>query len=249
MLDNLHLIASGKFDLLKRRSGCSDAEISEIFRTIKSFNPKPGLKFEISLSPIREPDLSVKETSDGWIVELNNSTLPSVTIEKEYAQSVRQKVVEKKDREFIQEKISEAKWLSKAIEKRNDTMIKVGTEIVRRQRSFLDKGIQFIKPMVLKDIADAVGMHESTISRVTTGSLMQTPQGTFELKLSLVLDYSKKIKNVRRQLIKYKIKKLILAEDPHNPISDDGLLCLQGITLARRTVAKYRKIENIPSSL
>ena len=252
VLDNLHLIASGKFDLLKRRSGCSDAEISEIFRTIKSFNPKPGLKFEISLSPIREPDLSVKETSDGWIVELNNSTLPSVTIEKEYAQSVRQKVVEKKDREFIQEKISEAKWLSKAIEKRNDTMIKVGTEIVRRQRLFLAKGIQFIRPMVLKDIADAVEMHESTISRVTTGSLMQTPQGTFELKAFFSVGLQQEDQECASATsIKYKIKKLILAEDPHNPISDDGIvemLAVEGITLARRTVAKYRKIENIPSS-
>ena len=252
VLDNLHLIANGKFDLLKRRSGCADAEISEIFKIIKSFNPKPGLKFEMDDIPIREPDLSVKATADGWIVELNNSTLPSVKIEKEYAQVVRKKVVEKKDREFIQEKISEAKWLAKAIEKRNDTMIKVGSEIVKRQQAFLERGLSYIKPMVLKDIAEAVDMHESTISRVTTGSLMQTPQGTLELKAFFSVGlHQEDQESASATSIKYKIKKLIEAEDASNPVSDDAIveiLSKEGVSLARRTVAKYRKIENIPSS-
>jgi RNA polymerase sigma-54 factor len=252
VLDNLHLIASGKFDLLKRRSGCSDPDLSEIFKTIKSFNPKPGLQFDSIDVPIREPDLSVKETEDGWIVELNNSTLPAVKVEKEYAQVVRKKVTEKKDREFIQDKIAEAKWLSKAIEKRNDTMIKVGSEIVKRQRSFLESGIQYIKPMVLKDIAEAVGMHESTISRVTTGSLMQTPQGTLELKAFFSVGLQQEDReSTSATSIKYKIKKLVETEDPCNPVSDDAIvetLSKEGITLARRTVAKYRKAQNIPSS-
>ena len=252
VLENLHLIASGKFDLIKRRSGCTDKEISEIFKIIKSFNPKPGLKFEVNEIPIREPDLNVNETADGWFVELNNSTLPTVKIEKEYAKSARRNVVEKKDREFIQEKISEAKWLSKAIEKRNDTMIKVGSEIVKRQQLFLEKGIQYIKPMVLKDIAEAVGMHESTISRVTTGSLMQTPQGTLELKAFFSIGLQQEDnESTSATSIKYKIKKLVDAEDPRSPISDDAIvdrLAQEAITLARRTVAKYRKAQNIPSS-
>ncbi len=252
VLDNLHLIAGGKFDLLKRRTGCSDADLSEIFKIIKSFNPKPGLKFEINDIPIREPDLNVKETEDGWSVELNNSTLPAVKVEKEYAQVVRKKVIEKKDREFIQDKIAEAKWLSKAIEKRNDTMIKVGSEIVKRQRSFLERGVQYIKPMVLKDIAEAVGMHESTISRVTTGSLMQTPQGTLELKAFFSVGLQQEDReSTSATSIKYKIKKLVETEDPCNPVSDDAIvekLSKEGIALARRTVAKYRKAENIPSS-
>ena len=252
VLDNLHLIANGKFDLLKRRSGCSDTELSDIFKIIKSFNPKPGLKFESNNIPIREPDLSVKETESGWIVELNNSTLPSVKVEKEYAKVVRKKVTEKKDRDFIQDKIAEAKWLSKAIEKRNDTMLKVGSEIVKRQSSFLEHGIQYVKPMILKDIAEAVGMHESTISRVTTGSLMQTPQGTLELKafFSIGLQQNDR-ESTSATSIKYKIKKLVETEDPCNPVSDDAIvekLSDEGIALARRTVAKYRKAENIPSS-
>ncbi len=252
VLDNLNLIANGKFDLLKRRSGCSASELSEIFKIIKSFNPKPGLKFESNNIPIREPDLSVKETESGWIVELNNSTLPSVKVEKEYAKVVRKKVTEKKDRDFIQDKIAEAKWLSKAIEKRNDTMLKVGSEIVKRQSSFLEQGIQYIKPMVLKDIAEAVGMHESTISRVTTGSLMQTPQGTLELKAFFSVGLKQEDRDsTSATSIKYKIKKLVDTEDPHNPISDDAIvekLSKEGIALARRTVAKYRKAESIPSS-
>ena len=253
VLENLHLIANGKFDLLKRRSGCSDSEISKAFKIIKSFDPKPGQKFEYSDAPIREPDLNVRESEDGWIVELNNSTLPDVKIEKEYAKNLRTQVKEKQDKEFIQEKISEAKWLTKAIEKRNDTMIKVGSEIVKRQKLFLEKGTQYIKPMVLKDIAEAVGMHESTISRVTTGSLIQTPQGTLELKafFSVGLQQDNEDGATSATSIKFKIKKLIESESPSNPVSDDAIveiLSKEGIVLARRTVAKYRKMENIPSS-
>ena len=159
--------------------------------------------------PIREPDLSVSETAEGWLVELNNSTMPAVKIEKDYAKLARNKVLEKREREFIQEKISEAKWLSKAIEKRNDTMIKVGSEIVKRQQLFLEKGIQYIKPMVLKDIAEAVGMHESTISRVTTGSLMQTPQGTLELKAFFSIGLQQQDnESTSATSIKYKIKEV-----------------------------------------
>ena len=253
VLENLHLIANGKFDLLKRRSGCSDTEISKAFKIIKSFDPKPGQKFEYSDAPIREPDLNVRESDEGWLVELNNSTLPDVKIEKEYAKNLRRQVKEKQEKEFIQEKISEAKWLTKAIEKRNDTMIKVGSEIVKRQKLFLEKGTQYIKPMVLKDIAEAVGMHESTISRVTTGSLIQTPQGTLELKafFSVGLQQDNDDGATSATSIKFKIKKLIEAESPSEPVSDDKIveiLSKEGIVLARRTVAKYRKMENIPSS-
>ena len=115
----------------------------------------------LCLLPVEAGDVNVRESDDGWIVELNNSTLPDVKIEKEYAKNLRTQVKEKQEKEFIQEKISEAKWLTKAIEKRNDTMIKVGSEIVKRQKLFLEKGTQYIKPMVLKDIAEAVGMHEA----------------------------------------------------------------------------------------
>jgi len=253
ILENLHLIGSGKFDLLKRRSGCSNEQIANLFKLIKSFNPKPGLVFEQLGAPIREPDLAVKLTNDGWSVELNNSTLPQVKINKDFATSLIKKIKVNSERDFIREKISEAKWLVNAISKRNETMLKVGSEIIKRQTAFLEKGTQYIEPMILNDIAEAVGMHESTISRVTTGSLIQTPRGTLELKafFSVGVKQGGNNDSASSTSIKYKIKRLIDQEDPKSPVSDDlivEILSEGGIKVARRTVAKYRKLENIPSS-
>ena len=253
ILENLHLIGSGKFDLLKRRCGCADTEIAKFFQKIKSLDPKPGLQFDASSAPIREPDLRVKETQDGWAVELNNSTLPDVKISKDFAKELTKKVNEKTEREFIREKITEAKWLQNAINKRNETMLKVGSEIIKRQTEFLEKGAQYIQPMILNDIAEAVGMHESTISRVTTGSLIQTPRGTLELKafFSVGIKQGVDADTTSAASVRYRIKKLIEQENPNAPISDDAIvdtLMKDGVKVARRTVAKYRKIENIPSS-
>ena len=253
VLENLHLLGSGKFELLRQRSGCSVDELSSIFKKIKSFDPKPGLQFDSSDAVIREPDLHVKETLDGWAVELNNSTLPSVQISKEFAKKVTQQVTEKSEREFIREKITEAKWLQNAINKRNETMLKVGSEIIKRQTAFLEKGAEYIQPMILNDIAEAVGMHESTISRVTTGSLIQTPRGTLALKtfFSVGIHQGNGSTIASASSIKYKIRKLIDQEDPQSPISDDlivKILSEDGVKVARRTVAKYRKLNNIPSS-
>jgi RNA polymerase sigma-54 factor len=253
VLENLHLIGAGKFDLLKRRTGCSDAQIAKIFAKIKSLDPKPGLQFNISDEPIRQPDLIVTKTEEGWSVELNNSTLPEVRISKEFAKEVKTKTVENSERTFIREKIVEAKWLQNAINKRNETMLKVGSEIIKRQTEFLEKGGQYIQPMILNDVAEAVNMHESTISRVTTGSLIQTPRGTLELKafFSVGVRQDTGSDPASAASIRFRIKKLIQQENPNTPISDDQIvehLTRNGVNVARRTVAKYRKIENIPSS-
>ena len=253
VLENLHLIGSGKFELLRQRSGCSTDELSSIFKKIKSLDPKPGLQFDSTDAVIREPDLHVKETADGWTVELNNSTLPNVQISKDYAKKVTQQVTEKSEREFIREKITEAKWLQNAIKKRNETMLKVGSEIIKRQTAFLKKGAEFIQPMILNDIAEAVGLHESTISRVTTGSLIQTPRGTLELKafFSIGVKQSNGNDSTSAASIRHRIKKLIETENPNAPVSDEFIvntLSGDGIDVARRTVAKYRKLDNIPSS-
>ena len=178
-------------------------------------------------------------------------------LEADVALPIAKKFIENKKHVFIEkpmvEKVSEAKWLAKAIEKRNETMLKVGSEIIKRQTLFLEKGAQYIQPMVLKDIADAVGMHESTISRVTTGSLIQTPRGTMELKafFSVGIQQDGASESASATSIKYKIKKLVDKEDPNSPISDDlivSTLAKDGVSVARRTVAKYRKMESIPSS-
>ena len=253
ILENLHLLGGGKFDLLKRRCGCTDQELSDSLKIIKSLNPKPGLQFSSESINIREPDLKITKNDDGWLVTLNKSTLPSVVIDKSYAKTVRKTKMDVDQKEFIKEKIAEANWLKNALQKRNDTMLRVGAEIAKRQTEFLEKGPSFIQPMVLRDVAEAVEMHESTISRVTTGSLMETPQGTLELKafFSVGLQLNDDQSSQSSAAVKFKIKKLIESEKPQNPISDDEIvdtLKCTGINVARRTVAKYRKVQNIPAS-
>ena len=253
ILDNLHLLGSGKFDLLKRRCGCNDEELAEKLRVIKSFDPKPGLQFSSEAINIREPDLKITKKDDGWLVTLNKSTLPSVIIDKTYAKTVRKSKMDVEQKEFIKEKIAEANWLKNALQKRNDTMLRVGAEIAKRQTEFLEKGPSYIQPMILRDVAEAVDMHESTISRVTTGSLMETPQGTLELKsfFSVSLQLNDDQSSQSSAAVKFKIRKLIENEQPQSPISDDEIvetLKSSGINVARRTVAKYRKVQNIPAS-
>jgi len=253
ILDNLHLLGSGKFDLLKRRCGCNDEELAEKLRVIKSFDPKPGLQFSSEAINIREPDLKITKKDDGWLVTLNKSTLPSVVIDKTYAKTVRKSKMDAEQKEFIKEKIAEANWLKNALQKRNDTMLRVGAEIAKRQTAFLEKGPSYIQPMILRDVAEAVDMHESTISRVTTGSLMETPQGTLELKsfFSVSLQLNDDQSSQSSAAVKFKIRKLIENEQPQSPISDDEIvetLKSSGINVARRTVAKYRKVQNIPAS-
>ena len=253
ILDNLHLLGGGKFDLLKRRCGCSDEELSKKLKIIKSFNPKPGLQFSSETINIREPDLKIIKNDDGWLVTLNKSTLPSVIIDKTYAKTVRKTKMDTEQKEFIKEKIAEANWLKNALQKRNDTMLRVGAEIAKRQTEFLEKGPNYLQPMILRDVAEAVELHESTISRVTTGSLMETPQGTLELKsfFSVGLQLNDDQSSQSSAAVKFRIKKLIETEKSQNPISDDEIvetLKAGGINVARRTVAKYRKVQNIPAS-
>ena len=253
ILDNLHLLGSGKFDLLKRRCGCNDEELAEKLRVLKSFDPKPGLQFSSEAINIREPDLKITKRDDGWLVTLNKSTLPSVIIDKTYAKIVKKSKMDAEQKEFIKEKIAEANWLKNALQKRNDTMLRVGAEIAKRQTAFLEKWPSYIQPMILRDVAEAVDMHESTISRVTTGSLMETPQGTLELKsfFSVSLQLNDDQSSQSSAAVKFKIRKLIENEQPQSPISDDEIvetLKSSGINVARRTVAKYRKVQNIPAS-
>ena len=253
VLENLHLMGSGKFDLLKRRCKCNDSELRDIFKIIKSLDPKPGLKFDTVTAPIREPDLIVYVKDEGWEVELNNSTLPNIYVNKEFTDKIKSSLTDQNEKEFLREKLSEAKWLTNAIAKRNETMLKVGSAIIKRQKAFLEKGAAYIQPMVLNDIAEDVGMHESTISRVTTGSLMQTPRGTLELKyfFSVGVKQGNQEETTAATSIRYRVKKLIEEEDKGAPLSDDlivEILRKNNVEIARRTVAKYRKMDNIPSS-
>ena len=253
VIKNLHLLGKGNFELLKRRCACSDTDLARNLKIIKSFDPKPGLKFSSEPIVIREPDLKITNTETGWLVSLNKSTLPSVKINKDLAKNIKKTQMGSEQKNFVKEKIAEANWLKNALQKRNETMLRVATEIAKRQTEFLEKGQGFITPMVLREVADAVNMHESTISRVTTGSLMETPQGTLELKsfFSTAVQSHDDLTSQSSASIKFKIKQMIKCENSCAPISDDEIvdkLKEQNISVARRTVAKYRKVENIPAS-
>lgn len=197
----------------------------------------------------REPDLIVSRGEDGWQVELNRSTLPTVTVDEAQAKRV---VRDDQTKEYVGERVGVARWLRRAVEHRNQTTLAVGTEIARRQAAFLEKGPAYIVPMTLADVADSIGVHESTVSRVTTGIMMVTPQGTFGLKRF----FSTALQNddetaTSAAVVRHRIQKMVEGEDPKRPLSDDAIaqiISKDGPVLARRTVAKYRDMLKIPSS-
>lgn len=253
LLDNLAMLGAGNVKGLARLCKATPDRMAEMLRLLRSLDPKPGARFTGQAEPILPPDLIVRRLPDGWSVELNRSTLPSLKVRQTYAKQI---VASKKDettRNFVSERVSEARWLDRAIAQRNDTALKVGTEILRQQIGFFEKGPAALKPMVLRDIAEAIGMHESTISRVTNSLMIATPRGTFRLKAF----FSSSITNdgdsdgEAASAIRFKLRKLVAAESPAQPLSDDAIVQIlgkDGIRLARRTVAKYREMEGIASS-
>lgn len=255
LLDNLSLLASGDLPRLRKMLGVAQERLSEMLRLLRSLDPKPGTRFTGTPEPIQPPDLIVRQNAQGWSVELNRSTLPAVRVHKGYAKSMISKTGKKDEtaREFITERVSTARWLNRAIAQRNETTLKIGAEIVRQQQAFFEHGVAYLRPLVLRDVAEAIGMHESTVSRVTANLMMVTPQGTFRLKdffsASIASDSSDD--GEAASAIRYKLKKLIDSEPAKAPFSDDTLVKMlgdDGIRIARRTVAKYRDQLKIPSS-
>ena len=253
LLDNLELLGTGNLKALTKLCKATPERMNEMLRTLRSLDPKPGAQFDFRADPIQPPDLIVQRRPDGWAIELNRSTLPAVRIRETYAKDVLDKGRDETVKSFVSERVSEARWLDRAIAQRNETALKIGAEIVRLQIGFFEKGPAHLKPLVLRDIADAIGMHESTISRVTASLMMATPQGTFRLKafFSSGLAHDTNSDGESAAAIKYKLKKLIESEPADAPYSDDTIVKImakEGVRLARRTVAKYREMENIPSS-
>lgn len=247
--------AHGDFTRLKRVYGFNDQTWSDFMNLIQSLNPKPGLAFADSEREVIIPDLIIKRDKKGWKIELNPNAYPRVRVNNEYVDLL--KHLDKSSRsqqqaDAMKEKLLEARGLIKSIQSRGETLLKVGAYLVAEQAKFLDEGDVAMKPMVLRDVADALGLHESTISRATTQKYMQTPRGTYELKYffsSSVSQYGPQDQSA--VAIKARIKQLIDAEDPKKPISDQDLVDkLEGIkiSVARRTVAKYREAMGIPSS-
>jgi RNA polymerase sigma-54 factor len=253
LLDNLDLLAKGQFDSLQRKLKCNKQILLEQIKLLRSFNPKPGERFDQNFQQISAPDLMVRKSESGWTVDLNRSNLPTIHINSDYADDIQTKARNEAASEYAAQAIASARWLKRAVAKRNSTTLKVGSEIIRRQTAFLEKGLDYLKPLSLKDIAEEVKMHESTISRVTSGLLINTPRGTFPLKsfFSISIDTDKPGIETSAAAVRNLIKTIIHDEDTAKPLSDESLAEIisdKGVKLARRTVAKYRELMKIPSS-
>ncbi len=253
LLDNLDLLAKGQFETLQRKLKCNKDVLLDQIKILRSFNPKPGERFDQGFQQITAPDLMVRKSESGWTVDLNRSNLPTVHINADYAKDIQNKSRDNEASEYAAQAIASARWLQRAVAKRNSTTLKVGSEIIRRQTKFLELGLDHLKPLSLKDIAEEVKMHESTISRVTSGLLINTPRGTFPLKsfFSISIDTDKPGIETSAAAVRNLIKTIIQEEDSVKPLSDENLaeiISKKGVKLARRTVAKYRELMKIPSS-
>ncbi|WP_442489634.1 RNA polymerase factor sigma-54 [Halomonas litopenaei] len=246
----LEALASGDRRLLKRRLGLDDDQLDSVIELIRSLDPRPGSQFGDSDNDYVIPDLVVRHTEDGWRVELNPDAMPRLRIQPDYAALIR-RADKSQDNQFLKDHLQEARWLIKSLSSRNDTLLKVGREIMVRQIDFLEQGEAAMKPLVLADIADKVEMHESTISRVTTQKFVHTPRGVFELKYFFSSQVGQDGDAHSSTAIRAMIKSLIQKEPARKPLSDSKLVELlaeDGVNVARRTVAKYREAMNIPSS-
>ena len=247
----LTLLGSRDFTQIMRRMKLSKDELQEVIVLIQTLNPKPGSLIASSQAEYVVPDVIVKKERDRWMVELNTDALPRLRINSMYANMVK-RADNSSDNVYLKNNLQEARWFMKSLQSRNETLLKVATCIVERQQGFLEHGEEAMKALVLHDVAEAVGMHESTISRVTTQKYMHTPRGIFELKYFFSSHVSTATGGAcSATAIRALIKKLIAAENTQKPLSDSKLASIleeQGINVARRTVAKYRESMSIPPS-
>ena len=255
LLDNLNLLASHNLTALKKAVGAEMDEIADMIEEIKGLNPKPGLKFgSVQVQPI-VPDIFVRPANDGsWIVELNNDTLPRVLVNRAYLSRVSKAGQNGKDKEYLIECLQTANWLVKSLDQRARTILRVAEEIIRQQDAFFTLGVQHLRPLNLKTVADAISMHESTVSRVTSNKYLATPRGIFELKyfFTSAIASSANGEAHSSEAVRHRIRQLIDGESATAVLSDDTIvemLKTGGIDIARRTVAKYREAMRIPSSV
>ncbi len=253
LIANFELLAKGEIKNLCKICGLTELELTKYIKIIKTLNPKPGTKFTEEQDQILEPDVIVNRKNNEWIVELNNSNLPKITVNEDYVKELERLKSSDNDRKFVTESVNSARWLIKAIEQRNLTTLKISAEIVKQQKLFFEKGVSYLKPMILKDVAKKIGMHESTVSRVTTGKLMLTSRGIIEMKnfFSASINGTSNGEAHSAASVRETLKNLISNEPLNNPFSDEIIvikLQKHGINLARRTVAKYRELLNIPAS-
>ena len=253
LIDNLTLITQGKIKTLTKMCEIENERIIQMINTIKTLNPKPAENFNNDPLRISEPDIIVTKTNKGWKIDLNKSTLPTIDLDENYISEISNLNLKEKDNDFTANKIGEAKWLQKAVDQRNKTILKVASVILQKQIGFFKHGLSHMKPLILKDVADAIGMHESTVSRVTNSKLILTDWGLLSLKefFSASIPSSEESDKHAASAVREALKKLISTEVSNKPLSDEKIsdvLSNQGIDVARRTVAKYRDMLSIPSS-
>ncbi|MHB1217688.1 MAG: RNA polymerase factor sigma-54 [Alphaproteobacteria bacterium] len=255
LLDNLDLLGKHDFASLKRACGVDEDDLAEMIAELKALNPKPGLAFDTTVVQAITPDVMMRpDNAGGWIVELNTDTLPRVLVNAHYYARVSRGARTKEEKTYISECFQSASWLVKSLHQRANTILKVASEIVRQQDAFFAHGVQFLKPLVLRDIAAAIAMHESTVSRVTTNKYIATPRGVYELKyfFTSAIPSAGGGASHSAESVRFRIRMLIDAETVDEILSDDRIVEIlrgEGVEIARRTVAKYREAMRIPSSV
>jgi RNA polymerase sigma-54 factor len=255
LLANLDLIAAYDFQRLKKVCGVDADDLREMIGDLRQLNPRPGSGFEKTEVETLVPDVIVRRARDGtWRAELNPSATPSLAVDRAYYASLKARCRSDADKSYLSDRLSSANWLVKSLEQRLSTILKVATAVVEEQSAFFDHGVRHLKPLNLRQIANKIGMHESTVSRVTSNKAISTPRGIFEMKYfftSAIAASGASLEAHSSEAVRDRIKEFICNETPGEILSDDRIVTMlraDGIDIARRTVAKYREALRIPSS-
>ncbi|MHA6316112.1 RNA polymerase factor sigma-54 [Altererythrobacter sp. CAU 1778] len=255
LIDNLDLVARGDFNRLKRMCDVDDEDFAEMLVELRGYDPKPGLAFGQGEASAVVPDILLDRAArgDGWDIRINEATLPRLVVNRSYYLELREGCTDKASKGWLSEKLADASWLIKALDQRQKTILKVAGEIVTQQAAFFRAGVSGLRPLTLKTVAEAIDMHESTVSRVTSNKFLHCERGTFELKYFFTSGVgSADGEGASSETVKARIKALCDGEDPRKILSDDSLVDLlkaEGFDIARRTVAKYREAMGIGSSV
>ncbi|WP_435418906.1 RNA polymerase factor sigma-54 [Parerythrobacter aurantius] len=254
MLDNLDLLASGEFARLRRMCDVDEEDFADMLAELRGYDPKPGLRYGGGEAGAVVPDILLTRDEQGhWKIALNEATLPRLVVNRGYFLELKQGCADRASKGWLKEKLADANWLIKALDQRQKTILSVAAEIVKKQAAFFREGVSGLKPLTLREVAEEIDMHESTVSRVTSNKYIACERGTFELKYFFRSGVaSADGEGASSEAVKARIKALIDAEDPKKILSDDTLvekLKAEGFDLARRTVAKYREAMGIGSSV
>lgn len=255
LLENLDLLARRDFASLKRICGVDEDDLLDMFSEVRALDPRPGTRFIGGNTDAIVADVEVRAASDGsWTVELNPETLPRVLVDQIYFAQVSGRTKDQAEKDFLAECLQNANWLTRSLDQRAKTILKVASEIVRQQDAFLAHGVRHLRPLNLRTVADAIGMHESTVSRVTANKYMLTPRGVFELRYFFTASIAASGGGEAHssEAVRDRIREMIDGEKPADVLSDDAIVDMlrkSGVDIARRTVAKYRESMSIPSSV